>query len=124
MGRAMRQILFCALVVAALSVSDDEIASLGDGAVLPDTGVDTNTDGEMKLGRYGDYSDWIRKYRIGPHHPFHATPGGLPVKQQKRKAKKPAVGPKHKAKRKPNVKKAAKPKQQELAESKEETPHA
>jgi hypothetical protein len=38
-----------------------------------DMSATTQSDGEEKIGHYGDYSDWVKKYHLGKHHPFHAT---------------------------------------------------
>ena len=35
--------------------------------------ISTGSDGEVRMGHYGDYSDWVKKYHLGKHVPFRAT---------------------------------------------------
>merc|ERR1719428_2763800 len=95
-------LLVCALVVGAAAVSNEDTLALDDSAAWANTGLGVDTDGETKAGRYGDYSDWMKKYHIGPHHAYHATPGGMPVKA----AKAPKVVQNGKAKAKARAKRA------------------
>jgi hypothetical protein len=37
-----------------------------------DMSASTGSDGEVEAGHYGDYSDWVKKYHLGKHEPFHA----------------------------------------------------
>jgi len=87
---------YCLLVVllvvglASSERSADEVHTLGP-EYYGDMSVTTDNDGEDKAGRFGDYSDWIKKYHIGAHHPYHAKVlGEHKVQQHKASGAAPA----------------------------------
>merc|ERR1719182_699022 len=60
------------LAVVAVSMSVEHVVGYQERPE-EDMSVGTASDGELKLGHYGDYSDWVKKYHLGKHVPFHAT---------------------------------------------------
>merc|ERR1711865_1245955 len=73
----MRWQCLVVLVIVSFASSEssaDEVQTLGD--YYGDMSVTTDSDGEVTPGRFGDYSDWVKKYHIGAHHPYHATKVG------------------------------------------------
>merc|ERR1712166_1135848 len=76
-GCTMRWQWLVVLVIVSFASSEssaDEVQTLGD--YYGDMSVTTDSDGEVTPGRFGDYSDWVKKYHIGAHHPYHATKVG------------------------------------------------
>merc|ERR1719498_147392 len=60
------------LAVVVVSVSVEHVA----GYMEPpeeDMSISTGSDGEVRMGHYGDYSDCVKKYHLGKHVPFRAT---------------------------------------------------
>merc|ERR1711907_866046 len=103
-GRAMAlRTLHVLLAVVAVSVSVEHVA----GYMEPpeeDMSMSTGSDGEVRMGHYGDYSDWVMKY----HHTnkvakVASVPPSSQAKQVAKKAEKPVKKVKVKT-----VKKAAK----------------
>lgn len=90
----MKLVFILLAVCGAHALNEDaaEHASLAAGRL--DTGMDVASDGEEPGQKFGDYSDWMTKYHIGPHHPYHATlPGGAKPPQHKAKRPPPKTAP-------------------------------